>query len=122
MNSVIAITFLVLFTLPIILYIHLGYLYQIIIARILPLEVSNQDEFDFIVVGAGSGGSTTAGRLVENGYTVLLVEAGPPKHNLQSIPALHSTFVVNSPYVWKYTTEPHEHMCKACRQRKTNNF
>lgn len=38
-------------------------------------------QFDFIVVGAGSGGSAVAGRLAENrDWNVLLIEAGgdPP--------------------------------------------
>jgi choline dehydrogenase-like flavoprotein len=35
------------------------------------------DEFDFVVVGGGSGGSAVAGRLSEGGkYTVCLLEAG----------------------------------------------
>ncbi len=35
------------------------------------------DEFDFIVIGGGSGGSAVAGRLSEDGkYTVCLIEAG----------------------------------------------
>ena len=110
MNSTIAIAIFVLFTLPIIVQIHLGYLFQVILAKILPASVENGDSFDFIVVGAGSGGSTVAGRLVEHGFNVLLVEAGPPMHHLQYIPALHTTFNVNSPYVWKYKTESHEHM------------
>jgi choline dehydrogenase len=35
--------------------------------------------FDFIVVGAGAGGAPLAARLVERGYTVLVVEMGPEK-------------------------------------------
>ena len=71
----------------------------------LPNVVSNNDEFDFIVVGAGSGGSTVAGRLVENGYSVLLVEAGPPMHSLHYIPGLHSLFHLDSPYESKWNRE-----------------
>jgi choline dehydrogenase len=33
--------------------------------------------FDFLVVGAGAGGAPLAARLVERGYTVLVVEMGP---------------------------------------------
>jgi choline dehydrogenase-like flavoprotein len=122
MHSTLAIIVFLLCTLPIIIHIHLGYLFQYIVARTSPSGVSNHEEFDFIVVGAGSGGSTVAGRLVEKGYTVLLIEAGPPMHHLQYVPGLHSTFYVNSPYVWKYVTEPHPHMCKACRDNRTVNY
>ena len=31
---------------------------------------------DYIVVGSGAGGGTVAARLAENGYQVLLLEAG----------------------------------------------
>ena len=119
MHSAIAITIFLFLTLPIIIQIHLGYLFQTIIARILPAPAKDGDSFDFIVVGAGSGGSTVAGRLVEYGFKVLLVEAGPPMHHLQYIPALHTTFNLNSPYVWKYRTEPHKNMCKTCRDKRT---
>src|SRR3954454_3441858 len=34
---------------------------------------------DFLVVGAGAGGAPLAARLVERGYTVLVVEMGPKK-------------------------------------------
>lgn len=39
------------------------------------------EEFDFVIIGAGSGGSTVAGRLSENpDWNILLIEAGgnPP--------------------------------------------
>ena len=116
MNSTIAIALLLLLSLPTLIQIYIGYILQIIVAKIVPTNIANQDEFDFIVIGAGSGGSTVAGRLVENGYKVLLVEAGPPMHYLQYIPGLHSTFIANSPYVWKYVTEPQKHTRKTYRE------
>ena len=39
-----------------------------------PAETDNTA--DFVVVGSGAGGGTVAARLVEAGYTVLLLEAG----------------------------------------------
>ena len=84
MNSTIGICILVLLTLPIVIHIHLVYILQYVVASTFQTSVSSGDEFDFIVVGAGSGGSTVAGRLVENGFSVLLLEAGPPMHYLLS--------------------------------------
>ena len=122
MNSTLGIGILILLTLPIIIHIHFVYVLHYFTAATFPTGVSSGDEFDFIVVGAGSGGSTVAGRLVENGFSVLLLEAGPPMHYLLQIPGLHSTFNGNSPYVWKYHVEPQSHMGKNCRNRQTANY
>src|SRR4051812_48836790 len=45
----------------------------------IPEEGSDRDRtpIDFIVVGAGAGGAPLAARLVERGYTVLVLEMGP---------------------------------------------
>ena len=83
MDSLLAIFLLSLLALPTVFQIYFYFCLQNILAYILPPGVLNHDEFDFIVVGAGSAGSTVAGRLAEKGYEVLLVEAGPPGHYLQ---------------------------------------
>lgn len=49
---------------------------------------------DFVVVGAGTAGSTLAGRLAEAGFSVLLLEAGGEPHRLQFVPFLYPTFLV----------------------------
>ena len=42
------------------------------------------DEFDIVVIGAGSGGSAAAGRLSEDGkYTVCLIEAGGANNDIR---------------------------------------
>ncbi|MFC4334202.1 GMC family oxidoreductase [Salininema proteolyticum] len=48
-------------------------------------------EVDFVVIGSGPGGVPLATRLVEAGFTVLVLEAGPPEgdRTLYEVPALH---------------------------------
>lgn len=70
------------------------------------------EEFDHIVVGAGSAGCVIARRLVDAGRRVALVEAGGPDYN----PAIHapnrSWELWNSPEDWAYATEPQRHSLK----------
>ncbi len=65
---------------------------------------SNESEYDFVVVGAGSSGSVVAGRLADAGHSVLLVEAGGPSHWMQGVPALAFHFF-KSPYDWAYMVQ-----------------
>jgi hypothetical protein len=83
MNPTVAKYLLMLLAIPTICQIYLYFYLQNILAYILPIGVSSENAFDFIVVGAGSAGSAIAGRLADKGYDVLLIEAGPPKHYLQ---------------------------------------
>lgn len=65
------------------------------------------DEFDFVVIGAGSSGCVLANRLTTNPQTrVLLLEAGGPDvHPL--IPVIGQwTTLSGSEVDWKYATEP----------------
>ncbi|WP_422460049.1 MULTISPECIES: hypothetical protein [unclassified Endozoicomonas] len=57
----------------------------------LPEQVP-EPEYDFVVVGAGSGGGTVASRLAHLGHSVLLIDVGgdPADNNpTYTIPAAH---------------------------------
>src|ERR1700722_11176440 len=70
------------------------------------------EEFDHIVVGAGSAGCVIPRRLGDAGRRVALVEAGGPDYT----PAIHqpnrSWELWNSAEDWAYTTESHRHSLK----------
>ncbi|MEK9722384.1 MAG: GMC family oxidoreductase N-terminal domain-containing protein [Rhodospirillaceae bacterium] len=67
------------------------------------------DTFDYIVVGAGSGGCPVAARLSEDpGARVLLLEAGPADRNIWiHIPIGYYRNMI-SPLSWGYETEPED--------------
>ena len=67
-----------------------------------------QDEYDFIVTGAGSAGCAVAGRLSESGrHRVLLLEAGPRDTNRWIHIPLGFTKVFTDERVnWKFESEP----------------
>jgi choline dehydrogenase len=64
------------------------------------------ESFDYIVVGAGSGGATVARRLVDAGKSVLLLEAGPTDR----VPFVHIPGgfikVIGTQRTWPYVSEP----------------
>lgn len=69
-------------------------------------------EFDYIVVGAGSSGCVLAGRLSEDPATrVLLLEAGPPDRSLWiHLPMGYGKTMWSSRYNWRFETEPEPNM------------
>ncbi len=74
--------------------------------------------YDFIVVGAGSGGSAVANRLSENGkWRVLLMEAGPAEGFLNQIPVLVSFFQLTD-FNWGYKVEPQTRACLGMKNRQ----
>ncbi len=68
------------------------------------------DEFDYVVVGAGSSGCTVAARLVESGRNkVLLIEAGKRDTNPWiHIPVGYGKHFSNPDVNWLYKSEPGE--------------
>ncbi|KAL1699183.1 hypothetical protein EV121DRAFT_265407 [Schizophyllum commune] len=77
------------------------------------LQDSSQlkDSYDFIIVGAGPGGATTANRLTESSdVKVLLLEAGGANDGELAIdvPQLCVTLTPNTAWDWNFTTVPQE--------------
>lgn len=70
------------------------------------------EEFDFIVVGAGSAGCVLANRLSEDSkHRVLLIEAGGSDRNpVFSIPLMAGAAYFWKPSNWHYSTEPQAHL------------
>lgn len=70
------------------------------------------DEYDYIIVGAGTAGSVLAARLTEDKpkATVLLLEAGKPEMIISDIPAL-TQYLQQTDYVWPYTMEHQPGVC-----------
>lgn len=66
------------------------------------------DEFDFVVVGAGSAGGPLVDRLTESGrYSVLLLEAGPNDTSRWiSMPLGFAKTFLDPAVNWKYVTAP----------------
>jgi choline dehydrogenase len=67
-----------------------------------------RDEFDYIVVGAGSAGCVLAARLSEDPQTrVLLLEAGPPDSSLWiHLPIGYGKTMWSERLNWRFYTEP----------------
>ncbi|MDR0808394.1 MAG: choline dehydrogenase [Gemmobacter sp.] len=74
---------------------------------LLPMTVSTQ-EFDYVIVGAGSAGCVLAARLTEDPeIRVLLLEAGGPDRSLMmQIPAGVYKVYHNPAFNWNYESEP----------------
>ncbi|MET4576899.1 GMC family oxidoreductase [Ottowia thiooxydans] len=70
------------------------------------------EQFDYIVVGAGSAGCALANRLTACGrHRVLLIEGGGPDRNIWiHMPLGVGKLLTNEKYAWRFETEPQETM------------
>src|SRR3978361_1539335 len=69
-------------------------------------QMENQN-FDYIVVGAGSAGSVLANRLSANpNHKVLVLEAGRESHPWSRVPIGFATLIENPAANWLYSSEP----------------
>ncbi|KAF9806487.1 hypothetical protein SFRURICE_001282 [Spodoptera frugiperda] len=69
-----------------------------------PGRIFDSDEFDFIIIGAGSAGSVVANRLSEiEDWNILLLEAGGDPPITSDIPGLQ-TLLYGSKHDWQYKT------------------
>ncbi|GIY89125.1 glucose dehydrogenase [Caerostris darwini] len=78
--------------------------------RIAPKTTTTiKEEYDYIIVGAGTAGSVVASRLTEECcVSVLLLEAGKAPPLLSAIPGIAASFM-NSELDWKYRTAPQKY-------------
>ncbi|KAL7299794.1 hypothetical protein TKK_0007539 [Trichogramma kaykai] len=76
-------------------------------------------EYDYVVVGAGSAGATLAARLSEEAAArVLLVEAGGHERLLMDVPGLAPLLAFDSSTHWDYYTEPSTEYCLGMNNRQ----
>lgn len=70
------------------------------------------EQFDFLVVGAGSAGCAVANRLSACGnYRVLLLEGGgADNHVWIHVPLGVGKLLTNEQYAWRFETEPQQHL------------
>ena len=72
---------------------------------------TDNGQWDYIVVGAGSSGCVIAARLSQSGARVLVLEAGPGKLNaISRIPGLHKAAWTYPRFNWSYVSEPEPHL------------
>lgn len=77
-----------------------------------------KEEYDFIVVGAGSAGCVLANRLSEvKQWKILLLEAGIEEPDVAGIPAF-ANMLSGSNIDWMYHTQPQKYSCLARENRE----
>ena len=70
------------------------------------------NNYDFVIVGAGSSGSALAGRLAaDNKIRILLLEAGPKDNNpYVKLPIGYGKLFYDQNINWKFSTEPEQYL------------
>jgi choline dehydrogenase-like flavoprotein len=77
------------------------------------------EEYDYIVIGAGSAGSVMAARLSEDPTkTVLLLEYGSAENFVSDVPAI-DFFLQRTPMDWNFETEPQFKSCFGLKGRRS---
>jgi choline dehydrogenase len=72
-------------------------------------ERKMNNNYDYIIVGAGSAGCAVANRLSKNNQNnVLLIEAGRASHPVTRLPASFALLIDNPLANWRYRSEPEE--------------
>jgi len=74
--------------------------------------MSGADEFDYLIIGAGTAGCVLAARLSEDpAVKVCLMEAGPrDTHPAIQVPALVGVAISRPALNWRFMTEPQPHL------------
>ena len=73
--------------------------------------MSNNNAFDYIIVGAGSAGCVLANRISGEGHKVLVLEAGPQDRSMFiHMPAALAYPLADNKYNWYYESEPEPYM------------
>jgi choline dehydrogenase-like flavoprotein len=81
----------------------------------------HNQEYDFIIVGAGTAGATVASRLSEiKNATVLLIEAGPGENIFMDIPLLANNLQLSNDLNWKFRTERSGAYCQGMEGQMCN--
>lgn len=78
------------------------------------------ESYDFVVIGAGSGGSVVANRLTENpSWTVLLLEAGRDEAFITDVPLTASLQAITG-YNWGYRGKKVKSACLGAVEQRCN--